>query len=232
MSSAANQEKTSDGRQFAAASAHALNNVLAVLYAASSHLESPGDPRSLERARRAVDDACADALALSAALSLLSLGPQDVLGVPAGTQVLDAQDIERILDTLETAARATVSKTGLPQGALFASLDRDTLQSVLVCAAAALRRSVRRDAPLHCDATFVGGHEGGLAELVFELRSVAPAHAASAGSSRHPCAMAIEHIATLLPSLGAQLDLSTPGAASIRLEATSELSDPSQSRRP
>jgi hypothetical protein len=154
------------------------------------------------------------------------------LGVPAGTQVLDAQDIERILDTLETAARATVSKTGLPQGALLASLDRDTLQSVLVCAAAALRRSVRRDAPLHCDATFVGGHEGGLAELVFELRSVAPAHAASAGSSRHPCAMAIEHIATLLPSLGAQLDLSTPGAASIRLEATSELSDPSQSRRP
>jgi hypothetical protein len=226
MSKAANQEKTSDGRQFAAASAHALNNVLAVLYAASSHLESPGDARSVERARRALDDACADALALSAALSLLALGPQDVLGIPAGTQVLDAQDIERVLDTLETALRATVSKTGLPEGALSASLDRDTLQAVLVCAAAALRRSVRRDAPLHCDASFIGGHEGGSAALVFALRSEAPAHAAPAGSSRHPCALAIEHIAPLLPSLGAQLDLSTPGAASIRLEATSVLNDP------
>ena len=232
MSSTANQDKTSDGRHFAATSAHALNNVLAVLYAASSHLESPADARSVERARRAVDDACADALALSAALSLLALGPEDVLAVPAGAQVLDSQDIERVLDTLETALRATVSKTGLPQGELSASLDRDTLQAVLVCAGAALRRSVRRDAPLHCDATFIGGREGGSAALVFALRSEAPAHAVPAGSSRHPCALAIEHIAPLLPSLGAQLDLSAPGAATIRLEATRMLGDPSSNRPP
>ena len=102
----ANETETSE---LAAAAAHALNNVIAVLYAASSYLESPANPRSLERATRALGDACGSALRLSAALSLLALPPAGRLHVPAGGQEIRPEDLTRVLETLEAATNARSS---------------------------------------------------------------------------------------------------------------------------
>ncbi|MEK9775358.1 MAG: hypothetical protein VW339_04330, partial [Quisquiliibacterium sp.] len=64
------------GRQeLASSAAHALNNLLAVLFAASSYLEDENpSARALERARSAVAGACASGEALGAGLALLAVG--------------------------------------------------------------------------------------------------------------------------------------------------------------
>ena len=67
--------------EIASAAGHALNNVLAYLYAASSYLDD-GDVDAA-RARTAIEDACHGARSLSAALSLLGMTRDNVADVPA-----------------------------------------------------------------------------------------------------------------------------------------------------
>ncbi len=198
--------QSADAPELAAVAAHALNNVIAVLYAASSYLESAANPRSLERATRALGDACGSALCLSAALSLLALPPAGMLRVPAGGQELHPDDIARVLQTLEAATNAKPSLHNAGAEPVKATIDRDTLQSLLLCAAAVLRRAADRDAPLRCDVRRTAGR------LEFELCCEGPASAGSLRSSRDPCELALAHAAAHLPVLAAQMDRSRPGS--------------------
>lgn len=203
-----------DAPALAAAAAHALNNVIAVLYATSSHLESASNPRSLERATRALGDACGSALCLSAALSLLALPPAGMLRVPAEGQEIHPDDIDRVLETLEAATNAQSTQHDAGAEAVKATLDRNTLQSLLLCAAATLRRAAGRDAPLRCDVRRTTGR------LDFELSCDGPIAADSPRSSRDPSELALAHATTHLPMLATQLDRSRPGSIRLSVELT------------
>ena len=194
-----------EARELAAAAAHALNNVIAVLYAASSHLESAANPRSLERAARALGDACGSALCLSAALSLLALPPAGRLHVPAEGQEIHPEDLARVLETLEAATNAKSLLHDAGAEPVKATLDRDTLQSLLLCTASVLRRAAGRDAPLRCDVRRTAGR------LEFELCCDASVAAGSPRSSRDPCELALAHAMAHLPVLATQMDRSRPG---------------------
>jgi len=209
---------SADAQILAAAAAHTLNNVIAVLYAASSHLESAANPRSLERATRALGDACSSALCLSAALSLLALPPAGELCVAAGGQEIHPDDIARVLETLEAATNAKSSLHDASAEPVNATLDRDTLQSLLLCAAAMLRRAAGRDAPLRCDVRRTAGSSGTTGRLDFELCCDAPVAADSQQSSRDPCALALAHATAHLPMLATQLDRSRPGTIRLCVE--------------
>ena len=205
----------SEAQELAAAAAHELNNVIALLYAASSHLESAANPRSLERATRALGDACGSALCLSAALSLLALPPAGMLHVPAGGQEIHPDDLTRVLETLEVATNAKSSGQDAVGEPVKAKLDRETLQSLLLCAGALLRRAGGREAPLRCDVRLTAGGGGTPGKLEFELCCDGPAPAASPHSSRDPCELALAHAMAHLPVLATQMERCSPG--SIRL---------------
>lgn len=204
----ANETETSE---LAAAAAHALNNVIAVLYAASSYLKSPANPRSLERATRALGDACGSALRLSAALSLLALPPAGRLHVPAGGQEIRPEDLTRVMETLEAATNARSSGQDAVGEPVNATLDRDTLQSLLLCAGAVLRRAAGRDAPLRCDVLLTVGGSGTPGRLEFELSYDASVTADAPRSSGDPCELALAHATAHLTVLATKMERSRPG---------------------
>jgi hypothetical protein len=214
-------DHSADSRELAAAAAHALNNVIAVLYAASSHLESAANPRSLERATRALGDACGSALCLSAALSLLALPPAGMLRVPAGGQEIHPDDIARVLETLEAATNAKSLLHDASAEPVMATLDRDTLQSLLLCAASVLRRAAGRDAPLRCDVRRTAGSSGTTGRLEFELCCDGPVAGGSPRSSPDPCELALAHATAHLTVLATQMERSRPG----RMRLCVELAD-------
>lgn len=205
-------DHSADARELAAAAAHALNNVVAVLYAASSLLESAANPRSLERATRALGDACGSALCLSAALSLLSLPSAGLPHVSAGLHEIHPDDLARVLETLEAATNIRSSGQVAVDETVKATLDRDTLQSLLLCAGALLRRAAGRDALLRCDVRLAAGRSGAPGKLEFELCCEGPAPAASPHSSRDPCELALAHAMAHLPVLATQMERSSPGS--------------------
>jgi len=207
-----------EARELAAAAAHSLNNVIAVLYAASSHLESVANPRSIERAARALGDACGSALCLSAALSLLALPPAGTLSVPAGGQEIHPDDIARVLETLEVATNAKSSGQDAVGEPVKATLDRDTLQSLLLCAGSVLRRAAGRDAPLRCDVRRTPGSNGTTGRLEFDLCCDGPVAAGSPRSSRDPCELALAHATAHLPVLSTQMERSRPGCIRLCVE--------------
>lgn len=205
-------------QDMAAAGAHALNNIIAVLYAASSHLESAANPRSLERAVRSVHDASASALCLSAALSLLALPAAGMLRVPPGAQDIHPDDVARVLETLEAATNAKASLHGVGAEAVKATIDRDTLQSLLLCAAAVLRRAAGHAAPLRCDVRRATGSSATADRLEFELSCDVPAPTGSPRSSRDPCELALAHAAAHLPVLATRIERSRPGIIRLSVE--------------
>lgn len=206
--------------ELAASAAHALNNIIAVLYAASSHLESGGNPRSLERGTRALADACGSALCLSAALALLALPPGGMLSVPAGGQEIHPDDIARIIETLEIATSASSSLHDVNDKPVKTTIDRDTLQSLLLCAASVLRRAAGRDAQLHCDVRLLNGSSGTTARLEFELSCEGSAVAGSPRASRDPCELALAYAVTHLPALDAQMERCGPGNIRVLVDFT------------
>ena len=95
--------------EVASAVGHALNNVLPFLYAASSFLDGEDDPPDIERARRAIDDACRSARILGAALSTLGLAGADAAGLPPFGQRIDAEASRQ--SQADCAASHSVSRT-------------------------------------------------------------------------------------------------------------------------
>ena len=194
--------------------AHALNNVLSVLFGAASDLEGPVDEAALARAREAVAHACAGAQGLSAALNLLAL---DELPLAAGNPVhrfpLEPFDLTCVLENL--AAMADLDFTAVADDAptLSARVDRDTLQSALMCAAVALRRQHGNQLPLHCTPLLPEGP----GPLLFEL-SLDNVREGTANSSRlghHPCQLALAEARLALEALGVHIE--TPHTGCMRI---------------
>ena len=212
------QHEPTNAGEIAAGAAHSLNNLLGILYAASSYLGAPADPRSVERARIAVEQACASATALSAALSLLGLSARDVEAAGRGAGfVLDARALRDMLGALGDVAGVVAPIDPRP-AAVTARLDRHTLRSLLVCGAFVLRRnrgpSVELRGAIHGPARDPDGGE----RVRFEIGAPAPETPPGGELSRHPCAMALEHVAVFLPALGAGVDWSTPGYVSVAVQ--------------
>ena len=201
----------SNASEIAAGAAHALNNLLGVLYAASSYLEAPADPKAVERARVALDQACASATALSAALSLLGLSAGDVEEAGRGTGfMLDVEAQREILGMLSEVAGVPVpADPGLV--AVAARLDRDTLRSILICGAFVLRRDGGPVAELRCAVRGPARDPDGVERLRFDIG--APAPATPTGGR-----LSLDHAAALLGALGVGIDQSTPGFVRVALQ--------------
>jgi hypothetical protein len=201
--------------------AHALNNITGILYAALDYLEAPTDAKSAERARTAVGRACANTLALSAALSLLALGPSD--SAAAGTRTparLAAADMARIADTLHAACGVQIP-AGMEADMLGRTrIDRDTLQALLVCAGTVLRHSSGAAPELRCHTDAGGGAAAERPRILFDLVTREPARAAAsaASASRHPCAIALAHAPSVLAALGVRIDMAQQGAVRVVVE--------------
>ncbi|MBM4226858.1 MAG: hypothetical protein FJ164_03765 [Gammaproteobacteria bacterium] len=194
--------------------AHALNNVLSVMFGAASDLEAPVDEAALSRAREAVAHACAGAQGISAALNLLALGEMPLAGgASAHLFPLEPFDLTCVLENL--AATADLDATGVAEDTptLSVRVDRDTLQSALMCAAVALRRQHGNQLPLHCA---VLQPEGGR-PLLFEL-SLDNVREDTANSSRlghHPCQLALAEAKPALEALGVHIE--TPRTGCMRI---------------
>lgn len=198
--------------------AHALNNVVGVLYAASSYLEEPLNPKLAGRARKAVDDACANALALSAALSLLSLAPSDAeLARRSGARPLERQDLERLGTVLREVAEVQLAAPASAAEAIALHLEREIVQSVLVCAAYGLRRLHGRQAVLQGTLSTTPPAPHAAAELRFEVRTAAAAAAEAAGAraGSDPYLPALRHASAMLQDLG--LSVAACGADRVSL---------------
>lgn len=194
--------------------AHALNNMLSVLFGAASDLEAPVDEAALSRVREAVAHACAGAQGLSAALNLLALGVQPFArGEPAHRFSLEPFDLNCVLENL--AATASLDFTAVAEGAptLSARVDRDTLQSALVCAAVALRRQHGNQLPLQCAPLLLEGQGPLLFEL--SLDSVREGTANSSRLAHHPCQLALAEARLALEALGIHIE--TPRTGCVRI---------------
>lgn len=210
-----------EARELAAAAAHELNNVIALLHAASSHLESAANPGSLERAARGLGEACGSALCLSAALSLLGLPPAGSLLLPAGGQEIHPEDIARVLETLEAATNAKSFLHDAGADTVKATIDCNTVQCLLLCAGAVLCSAAGRNAALRCDVRLTGGDSGTPGQLEFELCCDASVAADSPRSSSDLCELALAHATAHLPVLATQMERSRPG----RIRLCVELAD-------
>ena len=207
--------------------AHTLNNITGILYAALDYLEEPVAAKSAERARKAIDRACAQTLALSAALSLLALGPADAAAALArGPVPLADTDMERVVDTLHTACGVE-----LPVGTAAAlrvrtPIDRDTLQALLVCGGTLLRRATNAALLLRCRTDPVGGSAAPTPRVVFDMVTSGPVGttpgAAGGGAKPHLCAMALAHASLALAPLGVTIDLAHLGAGRVVVELEGE----------
>ena len=205
--------------EVSAGAVHALNNVLAVLFAASSYLEEPDDAGSVERARQAVENACKAGQAVSAGLAILGLDTEALKSaaeISRNSSPLESDDFERIFDAVREVGgvRFAEGSGRFPDAVI--PLDRENLQALLICAATALRREFGRDIDLVCDARMSGG------QMVFELRSEV-AQAGRAGfkhTARHPCSIAIERAEATFPHIGCVLHRPAPGAIRIAVPAT------------
>lgn len=200
--------------EVAASAAHALNNTVGVLFAASSYLEMPG-PSGMERATRAVADATAGARALSAALTVLAIGPHDIEAArrqPANR--FGDDELARLREAMSEVGAVRWAKGEAPQPATMLQLDAHTLQSVLVCAAWCLRRSAAQPAVVEGWLEVAG--PTGKGELSVRLESVQVAPAAAGGRLHHPSEWALGHAGSVLAPLGLTLDVSQPGRVELR----------------
>jgi hypothetical protein len=200
--------------EVASAIGHALNNVLPFLYAASSFLDGEDEPPDMERARRALDDACRNARILSAALSTLGLASADAAGLPPFGQCIDAEALAGILAGAEAATGARV--VAPPAGALDlrTTLDLDSISALVVCAATAVRRACGPAAALSC--TAATAEPGALAiEVTAEPRPAASARRGAPG----PCELALAHAARVLGALGARVEVVEPGRVRMSIAA-------------
>lgn len=187
----------------AARAAHGINNLAALLVAAAEHLQVPTDAARVDLARAAVDDACAAALALSAALGLLALQPPHVeAAVRHAPRPLDGQDLERVLDNLRggVALDAAPACRSLP--VLLTAVDRPTLQSLLLCLIHSMRLGLSPQARLHLSwqvCRVVPG-EAPAWEFVLASRDTGPLMPRRSDSLFD---QALSHVAPLLSRLGA-----------------------------
>jgi hypothetical protein len=205
----------------AASAAHALNNLLAVLFAASSYLEDENpSAKAVGRARAAVASACATGEALGAGLALLAVGGQGLAVLASARQVtaLSASDFGEI-------GRAVSETTAIDSAALtnLASpvpcwLDRDTLKAMLVCAGVTMRRRFGKNCEVALLASVLPEPRSG---CVFEFRPLLPAEmpVPVLRPADHPCTIALQAVRESLVALGSDLDFDDDGCIRIGLRS-------------
>lgn len=195
----------------ASAAGHALNNVLAYLYAASSYLDD-GDVDAA-RARTAIEDACHGARSLSAALSLLGMTRDNVADVPAFGHVIDATTLDRALEAIGETLAVAGGAPDFDRGAYATTLDGDTIGAILLCGATALRRSAGVSSVLRLGLAMVPAADPGACRLAIRLRATLPSGASAPYRTSHgPCELALSHVAPILPALDAALVQGADGA--------------------
>lgn len=201
----------------ASVAGHALNNVLSYLFAASSYLDDGGvDPA---RARAAVEDACRGARALSSALSVLAMSPENLAGVPAFGQVVDGTGIARALGAVREIA-GTRDDDGAPSLPPHAStLDTDTLEALMICAAFALRRSGGAASVLRGQVEVLPGPDDRGPRLSIRFAAwLASGLPAPRRTGHGPCELALAHAAGLLPRLDAAIEQGADGSITLVMD--------------
>ena len=202
----------------ASGAGHALNNVLAYLYAAASYLED-GEVDA-PRARAAVEDACRGARALSAALTLHAITAEGLATVPAFGQLLDDAGLAGALrGAVEVAGASAADDAALLVEPHAATLDADTLAALALCAATALRRSAGVAAVLGQRATLLRDPGSGVRRLTIRWQATLPAGRPAPRRPAHgPCEAALAHAAALLPRLDAALRQAEDGTIDLRVD--------------
>lgn len=198
--------------------AHALNNVLSVLFGAASDLEAPVKDDALARAREAVSHACAGAQSISAALNLLALSELPL--TPEETEhrfPLDSFDLTCVLENLAATADLDFTAVSPDAPAHPARVDRDTLQSALVCAAVGLRRQHGSQLPFHCTVLLPEGPGPLLFEL--SLDNVREDTAISSRLGHHPCQLALASATPALGALGVHIENPRTGCMRILVDS-------------
>ena len=220
-------ETQDDFAVLAGSAAHALNNVLAVLFAATSYLEDDEpSPKAIGRARNAVNSACATGEALSAGLALLALGSQGLTALAktysgANACRYDAGDLAELANALQSTVGIDANALStLPHG-LLTWLDRDSLRALLVSAGVMMRRRFGKN--LQIDFSALAGVDPITPELTFEFRPVLEpgAQIPILRPGDHPCAIAMQQIAVPMRAMGNKLDFGESGEIRIRLIAVS-----------
>jgi hypothetical protein len=206
--------------ELAGSAAHALNNVLSVLYAASARLEGDVSENSAESARRAIERASTITKTLSAALSLTSLEPKDIeaLVLPSARQ-LKSNDIDKIVLALQESCNVESKRDPGPWQAETIVVDFNTLESVLVCIGAAIRHTLGKSASLSCSINKSEQSCSSRRQLSFEfaVESEMPSNE-FATPSRDPCSLALLYVSEILPQLGLHIVNSEPGKTSVTVE--------------
>ena len=203
--------------EIASAAGHALNNVLAYLYAASSYLDD--SDVDVARARTAIEDACHGARSLSAALSLLGMTRDNVADVPAFGHVIDATILDRALEAIGETLAVAGGAPDFERGAYATTLDGDTIGAVLLCGATALRRSAGVSCVLRLGLTTVPAAEPGASRLAIRLWATLPSGEAPPRRTSHgPCELALSHVAPILPTLDAALVQDGDGAIELAID--------------
>lgn len=198
-------EPEDDLRACMGSTAHALNNVLNILYAAASHLERPEDVTRAARARAAVENAGGSLQAVSAALSLLALGAGDMTAaalLQSRSAPIEPYDFEHLKDALRAAADVVPEGVAAPDADARWPLPFDLIEALLLCAAVTLKRSAPPGAPLSCG---VSADASPRPRLVFELR-INRAAGEPSKPSLHPCSSALDYAARLFAGYGVDVE--------------------------
>ncbi len=203
-------------QEVSAGAVHALNNVLAVLFAASSYLDEAGDEGTMDRARQAVENACKAGQAVSAGLAILGVDAEALKAaadISLDSPPLERDEVERILEVLGEVGGVHLREGNGPIPITVIPLDREILQSLLICAAIALRREFGREIGIVCDAGLSDGR------LVFKLHAegVSATQSGFKNAARHPCSIAIEFAGAIFPQIGCEVVRTSPGSISIVL---------------
>ena len=212
----------------AESAAHALNNVLATLFAAESYLEDAADGPN-GKAREAIASACASATALSAALHLLSISADDV-------PLLTAAGSETGLDVtvLHSLARWLADNAGIAcdvpaHGSIDVPFDYDSLKALLLCAGFDLRRRAGARAEVRCTIRQSAPHRNDQAQLGFDFSAPGSGNAAPGQrQSRHPCSIALDHAAAVLPPAGVSLRGAEGGSMGWHITLRTQTSQPTR----
>jgi stage V sporulation protein SpoVS len=221
-SSALTVVAAADAAEVAAVAGHALNNVLAHLFAASGYLEPPGADAT--RARAAVDDACRGGQALAAALTLLGMTAANLADVPHHAQHLDATALARALDSVAEVSGAEAHGVDSAGDGWATTLDADSIAAILICAAITLRRAWGPALPLRCGVVTSTAADGRLLLRVEAAADGSPVPPRRAGHG--PCELALSHVAPLLPRLAAALEDRGPAGIDLALHPRSAAPEP------
>jgi hypothetical protein len=206
--------------EIASSAAHALNNILSALYAASGYLEQMDSPMG-RRADAAVTKAIASGRALSSALFLTSLTEADATAIESATSLYVECNVEmvgRLSTTMLEIADIQLLEGAPPSSSSRAlKVDFDTLEALLICAVFLQRRETGGEKKLSARLTFACDSEFPHAEFLIEGQWHLEPSSKPSGRSLHPCGIALARVNDLLKVQRISLQDLKPCGLAIRI---------------